>query len=103
MLTGRPGCSKRRRRGARRRTSDSSRCENACACSRQAAEAMRLLTGHWSTRKMTAYSPMWAQIYCFLCLRGGNDAVGEVEEIVLGRSKLSTTRAICRTAWRFEA
>jgi hypothetical protein len=64
---------------------------------------MRLLAGHWSTRKMTAYSPMWAQMPRFFRLRGGNDAVGEVEEIVLGRSKLSTTRAICRTARRFEA
>jgi len=52
---------------------------------------------------MTAYSPMWAQMHRFFRLRGGNDAVGEVEEIVLGRSKLSTTRAICRTARRFEA
>jgi hypothetical protein len=26
---------------------------------------MRLLAGHWSMRKMTAYSPMWGQIIVF--------------------------------------
>jgi hypothetical protein len=46
-------------------------------------EATRLLAGYWSTRNMTTYPPTCAQIHRFLRLRGGNDAVAEVEEFVL--------------------